>query len=179
MSVELKPCPWCSGAPNSILVRHPVKGWQVECVCGVRGPGYSDTASAIAGWNTRDLEQREAVQGEAIEAEAKRLFKATTAGWSNVTAWEELHRSTRELYVAHALRRLATPPRDVPDGFVLVPRVPTEAMVVAGFESKPDPYFSGPETWKAYEAMTGCRQAAHRAKLCWEAMLAAAPSGEV
>ncbi|WP_186436517.1 hypothetical protein [Enterobacter chengduensis] len=32
--------------------------------------------------------------------------------------------------------------------------------------------------WEAYEAMSGCQQAAHRAKLCWSAMLTAAPKPE-
>ncbi|VFS49676.1 Uncharacterised protein [Budvicia aquatica] len=30
-----------------------------------------------------------------------------------------------------------------------------------------------------YEAMSGCQQAAHRAKLCWAAMLNAAPALQV
>lgn len=29
--------------------------------------------------------------------------------------------------------------------------------------------------WEAYVAMSGCQQAAHRAKLCWVAMVAAIP----
>jgi hypothetical protein len=60
-------------------------------------------------------------------------------------------------------------------GWRLVPIEPTEDMVVHGFESRPDPFFSKPEEWDKYEAMTGCQQAAHRARLCWTAMLAAAP----
>lgn len=67
----------------------------------------------------------------------------------------------------------------VPEGWVLVPLVPTEDMVVAGFESEPDACFSPLEAWLEYEAMTGCRQAAHRAKLCYDAMLAATPSPPV
>lgn len=58
----------------------------------------------------------------------------------------------------------------------LVPTEPTETMVVAGFESWPDEYFSSPEEWEAFEAMSGCQQAAHKAKLCYAAMLAAAPA---
>jgi len=59
------------------------------------------------------------------------------------------------------------------DGMVLVPREPTEAMLVAGFESEPDELFSPLEVWEAYKAMTGCEQAEHRARLCYAAMLAA------
>ncbi|WP_414056794.1 hypothetical protein [Pantoea dispersa] len=66
----------------------------------------------------------------------------------------------------------------VPDGWKLVPIVPTEDMVIRGFESKPDPFCSTPEEWAEYEAMSGCQQAAHKATLCWHAMLAAAPEVE-
>lgn len=57
----------------------------------------------------------------------------------------------------------------------MVPKVPTEDMIVAGFESEPDEPFSEPEVWEEYQIMSGCQQAAHRARLCWAAMLAAIP----
>lgn len=63
----------------------------------------------------------------------------------------------------------------VPDGWKLVPFDPTEDMLVNGFESKPDERFSEPKVWAEYDAMSGCQQAAHRALLCWQAMLLAAP----
>ncbi|WP_208951682.1 hypothetical protein [Rahnella sp. ChDrAdgB13] len=63
----------------------------------------------------------------------------------------------------------------VPEGWQLVPIEPTESMVIDGFESKPDESFSPRDVWEEYDAMSGCAQAAHRAKLCWAAMLAAAP----
>lgn len=63
----------------------------------------------------------------------------------------------------------------IPDGWVMVPVEPTEDMIVYGFESEPDEDFSEPAVWEEYQAMSGCRQAAHRAKLCWAAMIAAAP----
>lgn len=63
----------------------------------------------------------------------------------------------------------------IPDGYVMVPKVPTEDMIVAGFESEPDEAFSKPEVWEEYQNMSGCQQAAHRARLCWAAMLAAIP----
>lgn len=66
----------------------------------------------------------------------------------------------------------------IPDGWVLVPVEPTEHMIVNGFESEPDESFSDAEEWEAYDAMSGCQQAAHRAKLCWAAMIAAAPKPE-
>jgi hypothetical protein len=73
----------------------------------------------------------------------------------------------------------AQPAQVVPDGYVLVPIEPTEDMIVEGFESEPDESFSDEKEWEAYEAMSGCQQAAHRAKLCWAAMIAAAPQQEV
>ncbi len=66
----------------------------------------------------------------------------------------------------------------IPDGWVMVPLEPTEDMIVNGFESEPDESFSDEKEWEAYDAMSGCQQAAHRAKLCWAAMIAAAPKLE-
>ncbi|MGE2414389.1 hypothetical protein ACME8Z_02925 [Enterobacter hormaechei] len=66
----------------------------------------------------------------------------------------------------------------IPDGWVMVPVEPTEDMIVNGFESEPDESFSDEKEWEAYDAMSGCQQAAHRAKLCWAAMIAAAPNQE-
>lgn len=63
----------------------------------------------------------------------------------------------------------------LPDGWALVPVEPTEDMIINGFESEPDESFSDEKEWEAYDAMSGCQQAAHRAKLCWAAMLKAAP----
>ncbi|ELK0754472.1 hypothetical protein RUR77_001383 [Klebsiella oxytoca] len=63
----------------------------------------------------------------------------------------------------------------IPDGWMAVPVEPTEDMIVNGFESEPDESFSDEKEWEAYDAMSGCQQAAHRAKLCWAAMLSAAP----
>ncbi|MCU2394203.1 hypothetical protein [Enterobacter ludwigii] len=66
----------------------------------------------------------------------------------------------------------------IPDGWVMVPVEPTEDMIVNGFESEPDESFSDEKEWEVYDAMSGCQQAAHRAKLCWAAMIAAAPKPE-
>ncbi|ECK2478033.1 hypothetical protein FQX46_11040 [Salmonella enterica subsp. enterica serovar Cerro] len=66
----------------------------------------------------------------------------------------------------------------IPDGWVLVPVEPTEHMIVEGFESWPDEFFSDTEVWEAFQEMSGCQQPAHLAKLCWAAMIAAAPQQE-
>lgn len=66
----------------------------------------------------------------------------------------------------------------VQEGWKLVPVEPTEKMLIAGFESEPDEFFSKKQDWEAYQEMSGCEQAEHRARLCWNAMLAVAPGGQ-
>lgn len=79
----------------------------------------------------------------------------------------------------HGTRLFAVPPAPVvPEGWIMVPIEPTESMIVDGFESEPDEDFSQPEVWEEYQEMSGCQQAAHRARLCWEAMIKAAPKPE-
>ena len=74
----------------------------------------------------------------------------------------------------------ASPPAlVVPDGYALVPVEPTEGMVIAGFEAELREEFRDPDAWEAYEAMSGCEQAALRAKWCWAAMVKTAPQQEV
>lgn len=100
------------------------------------------------------------------------------------------YRDTQQLreHIAHAVNAAIKPVTlinegniqsgnsgQVPVGYALVPIEPTENIVVEGFESEPDEFFSEPEVWKAYQEMSGCRQAAHRARLCWAAMIAAVP----
>lgn len=69
-------------------------------------------------------------------------------------------------------------PYTLRDGWVTVPVEPTENMIIAGFEAELREEFRDPEAWEAFEAMSGCEQAAHRAKWCWAAMIAAAPQQE-
>lgn len=74
----------------------------------------------------------------------------------------------------------AAPPAPVvPDGYALVPIIPTEDMIINGFEAELREEFRDPDAWEAYEAMSGCEQAALRAKWCWVAMVKAAPQQEV
>jgi len=61
-------------------------------------------------------------------------------------------------------------------GWKLVPVEPTEEMISDGFESCPDEIFSTPEVWDEYEALSGCQQAAYRARACYKAMIASAPA---
>ncbi|WP_233934608.1 DUF551 domain-containing protein [Klebsiella michiganensis] len=62
----------------------------------------------------------------------------------------------------------------IPEGYVMVPKEPTECMVIAGFEAELREEFLDPDGWEAYEAMSGCERAALRAKWCWAAMVKAA-----
>lgn len=72
-----------------------------------------------------------------------------------------------------------TQPGTTSSGWKLVPIEPTEDMIVWGFESAPDEHFSPEDEWAKYQAMSGCQQAAHRARLCWDAMLKHAPKPPV
>lgn len=83
----------------------------------------------------------------------------------------------RECYQAGKMAGLAEAGNSpvIPDGWALVPIEPTEDMIVNGFESEPDESFSDEKEWEAYDAMSGCQQAAHRARLCWSAMIASRP----
>lgn len=64
-------------------------------------------------------------------------------------------------------------------GWVAVPVEPTESMIIAGFEAELREELRDSEAWEAFEAMSGCEQAALRAKWCWAAMITAAPQKEV
>lgn len=105
-----------------------------------------------------------------------RMQLAQLIGYS-LSGYGTLSYVTDESYNRAAASEYGNSPA-IPDGWVLVPVKPTEDMVIAGFESKPAPFFSDPEEWKAYDEISGCQQAAHRAELCCEAMLAAAPRPE-
>lgn len=122
-----------------------------------------------------------------ISAEAERLglrgtYASYAVGWNACRAAMLLAQSLHAVKTAPALGSLPktgevlyTNSPVIPDGYVMVPKVPTEDMIVAGFESEPDEAFSEPEIWEEYQNMSGCQQAAHRARLCWAAMLAAIP----
>lgn len=70
----------------------------------------------------------------------------------------------------------APPAPSAPPGWKIVPIEPTKRMVIDGFESEPDETYSEPGEWEKYSKMSGCQQAAYKARLCWAAMLAAAPA---
>lgn len=92
---------------------------------------------------------------------------------TNEEAYAEAQKMTGDLYTAPP-----APVLRVPEGWKLVPIEPTEDMVIRGFESAPDEVLSDADVWEAFNAMSGCQQAAHKARLCYAAMLAAAPEAE-
>lgn len=98
---------------------------------------------------------------------------------ADMTKEQIVHRAIVELrvFAPHELRQDGQVA--VPEGWKLVPLEPTMEMVTHGFESAPHQHFSPAEEWAAYAKLTGCQQAAHRARLCYAAMLAAAPSAPV
>lgn len=123
-----------------------------------------------------------------IEKRAPELLPCPFCG--ECTAFDESHRpdcyfrvsqqllddadvagSLSEVYDAWNRRASLTPP----EGYVLVPVEPTEEMLGEGAESRPMRPFTPLEEWEEFEAMTGCEQGRHKARLCYAAMLAARP----
>ncbi|RFS80616.1 hypothetical protein D0U00_04295 [Leclercia adecarboxylata] len=100
-----------------------------------------------------------------------------------VTEWQTIRRDQVDFVLKaqthNAEFQIIAPPAPVvPDGYVLVPVEPTESMIIAGFEAELREEFRDPDAWEAYEAMSGCEQAALRAKWCWAEMVKAAPQQE-
>lgn len=116
-----------------------------------------------------DAQRRAGISDGEITAAMEEKLKVNMA-----RQWPEPKDGEPRLHIKEPGNSLA-----IPDGYVVVPIEPTEDMIVYGFESEPDEDFSDPAVWEEYQAMSGCRQAAHRAKLCWAAMIAAAPKLEV
>jgi hypothetical protein len=97
-----------------------------------------------------------------------------------VTEWQTIRRDQVDFVLKaqphNAEFQIIAPPAPrVPDGYALVPVEPTEDMVIAGFEAELREEFRDPDAWETYEGMSGCEQAALRAKWCWAAMVKAAP----
>lgn len=116
------------------------------------------------------MNRRAAMLQGAENAESLHAVKASPLLHSSIKCTELLHANCRGESGGNS--------PVIPDGYALVPVEPTEDMIVNGFESEPDESFSDEKEWEAYDAMSGCQQAAHRAKLCWAAMIASAPKPE-
>ena len=59
----------------------------------------------------------------------------------------------------------------------MVPKEPTERIIIDGYESEPDETFIEPEVWEmgGISKVERVEQAVFRARLCRASMLAAAP----
>lgn len=134
----------------------------------------------------------DAYEANPTNYEMRALAKiALAAKQAQIVAWEVkgIFCHTKEeasIYVGDPEPLYDAPPLNhtephmvAPDGWRLVPIEPTESMVISGFESEPDKFFSSDEEWKAYKKMSGCQQAARRAELCYAAMIGAAPKPEM
>lgn len=180
-------CDNCDGS-GDVVVQAPVS-WStikdiykaaVKC-CSVQSFGnpeqlkapvvsfYRDGIKASAKW----VDQ----QREAYDSEHGRSDPDTGSFEFSNDAQRDYSNTLAE--IAEGIRSLhptAGNPPVIPEGWKLVPIEPTEDMIVDGFESEPYEAFSDAEEWEKYNTMSGCAQAAHRAKLCWAAMLAAVPA---
>ncbi|MGC6232810.1 hypothetical protein VU677_18895 [Hafnia paralvei] len=121
--------------------------------------------------DVHDMKKQHAEHIRRIEKSHKAVVTAVVESY--IAQIAELNARITEL---ESTAQLVSEPYKLPSGWKLVPIEPTENMIIEGFESEPDEFFSKSEVWEEYAAMSGCEQAAHRAKLCWAAMLAAAPT---
>ncbi len=157
------------------LYRHPQPAPAVEAVPVVDADLLHIAASAIEDLLTNKDRTGEGVWYDVPARLRRAAMQQPVCNRDELSGvmpdFEGVDLTQRECYQAGKARGL-------PDGWVMVPVEPTEDMIIAGFESEPDESFSKPEEWEKYEAMSGCQQAAHRARLCWSAMVAAAPQNK-
>lgn len=146
---------------------------QIYAECEERDPAITEIRAMVSELQ----ERRKADTAPVYQFRIRNSYNGFTTEWQTLKNREDVDFILKEQPLNSEFRIIGAAPI-VPDDYALVPIEPTESMIVDGFESEPDKFFSKPEEWKAYEAMSGCQQAAHRAKLCWSAMLAAAPKPE-
>lgn len=131
-------------------------------------------------WNRRAamLQGAEPVSQPVIYEHVRREYRVEGSPWIQCSKEAYDRRKAAGYEVRELYERPQNSPQNIPgnipDGWVAVPVEPTEKMVIEGFESAPHPLFQ-PADWDKYQTMSGCEQAAHRAKLCWAAMIKAAP----
>ncbi|ECA9706424.1 hypothetical protein GWF22_09695 [Salmonella enterica] len=195
------PCPFC-GSPAEHYPDGDMEGYIIMCGnkngdCNLQAFGFTTPEEAEKAWNTRAalLQGGQPVSNhdELPYAQVKAVADLYALCWQSgevvtytpdpekATIWLNNYSGTcvQEYVKLERLQEaLAGNSPVVPDGYALVPIVPTEDMVINGFESEPDPHFSDEKVWAEYEALSGCRRAARRAELCWAAMIKAAPKPE-
>lgn len=90
MSDELKPCPFCGGAPSAVETEYQYElgtdyAWEIVCpMCGVSMLWADETSSKsyeklVTDWNTRATEDALRARAAELEAENARLREAVGA----------------------------------------------------------------------------------------------------
>lgn len=115
----LLPCPFC-GSPAEHYPDGDMEGYIIMCGnkngdCNLQAFGFTTPEEAEKAWNTR-----------AAIPQAGSFRENSISSTNN---FREISETSTNSPV-------------IPDGYALVPIVPTEDMVINGFESEPDPHFS-------------------------------------
>lgn len=188
----LEPCPFCGGegAEVSFYMRGSSKepaGYYVECVSCTAAGAHMDIhgempdrveytkSKAIAAWNTRaaltaDQAPTRMPGRERIAETLWDHFRGEQLE-DDLVSWDHLPDKAQWLDRADAILDLLTAQPDSGDGWALVPREPTEAMLRAGCAAIEDTDLSDDDDvrWWAQQ-WEPCALSA------WSAMLAATPS---
>lgn len=161
-----------AAAPLAEAARTPAARWAANGEPDPHGDSYDCERADLTMGNLTDDELANAAF---MHYDSRPSIDDIMAGKAHMPIAYMTAVKERIRWLSRALTKaLAAAPVAAPEGWKLVPIEPTEHMVMHGFESPPHPVFQ-PEHWDEYEEMSGCQQAALRAKLCWAAMLAAAP----
>jgi len=163
-----------AAAPTAKVARTPAARWAANGEPDPHGDSYDCERADLTMGNLTDDELANAAF---MNYDSRPSIEDIMAGKAHMPIAYMTAVKERIRWLSRALVKATAAPAAVPEGWRLVPIEPTESMVIAGFESvpSPNPTFTPMAVWDEYEAMSGCQQAAFRAKLCWAAMLAAAP----
>lgn len=184
---DLLPCPFCGGSAIIEIGQHNFEDAFVRCNrCGSNGPTF-DNDKAIGGtslnpandatehWNTRAIASGSLVPVAQLAAERERCAQAVRDERLEYMITPDDHSYNRALdHAEHAIRALSPEPGG--GEFVVVPRIPTQAMILAGHHQidwcRDDQQTHVPEHPSQHEGVgTTCKQ-----DICdaWTAMLTAA-----
>ena len=129
MGEELRTCPFCGGGAT---FEHLENGrWSIgceddECIGFVSTTTFARRAEAIAAWNTRSPQPTEGVREGMVER-IKRIIRCIAA---------DADRGTGEVFDLVDQLAALSPSIERDAGYVMVPRVPTEAMIRALIEAQ-------------------------------------------
>lgn len=139
--------------------------------------GFNQCRAVMLQGNHRDLSQPVDPQVAAYEKIMQQALPANS--FTNADLEGMAHGDNPQSNAYRELLAYRTGAPALTAGWVAVPVEPTESMIIDGFEAELREEFRDPEAYEAFEAMSGCEQAAQRAKWCWAAMIAATPQQEV